>query len=90
MRPGDRLGLQAGVGGEGEQKPLVGDEIVEHRVQEGRVRRGGAKVVGAEAGQVEEPAEPLGIIGDEGQCRLPPAIVRPRGSPIASFSGNRA
>ena len=37
MRPGDRLGFQAGVGGEGEQKRLVGDEIVEHRVQERRV-----------------------------------------------------
>ena len=29
MRPGDRLGFHAGVGGEGEQKRLVADEIVE-------------------------------------------------------------
>ena len=71
------------VGGEGEQKLLVADKIVEHRVEESRVRRGGAKVVGAEAGQVEEPAQPVGIGGDECQsayrqrpsglegCRLP-------------------
>ena len=90
MRPGDRLRLHPGVGGEGDEQLFVGDQIVEHRVQERRVRRGAAEIMGAEASQVEEPAQPVRVGADEGERARPPEIGRTRGLRIASISGNRA
>ena len=46
MRPRDRLRLEAGVGREFDEQRFVGDQIVEHRTQERRVRGCGSEVVG--------------------------------------------
>ena len=69
MRPRDRLRLEAGVGCKLDEQRFVGDQIVEHRAQERRVRGRGSEVIGAQSGQAEEPAQPVGIGGDEGRAR---------------------
>ena len=55
--------------GEGEQQRLVGGDIVEHGGEKARVGRRLAQIVRAEAGQREEPLEPLGIGGEKAQAR---------------------
>ena len=90
MRPRDRLRLKAPFGCELNEQLFVADQIVEHRAQERRVRGCGSEVVGAQSGQVEEPVQPVGVGGDEGQRADRQRSGRIRRLRIASSSGNRA
>ena len=54
MRPRNRLRLETGVGCKVNEQLFVGDQIVEHRAQEGRVGGRGAEIIGAEPGYAEE------------------------------------
>ena len=60
MRPRDRLRLEAGVGCKFDEQPFIGDQIVEHRAQERRVRSRGSEVIGAQSGYAEEPVSRSG------------------------------
>ena len=64
MRPRHRFRLETGVCGKLNEQLFVGDQIVEHRAQERRVRGRGPEVIGAQAGYAEEPAQPVGIGGN--------------------------
>jgi hypothetical protein len=61
------LRLETGVGRKLNEQLFVGDQIVKHRAQERRVGGRGAEVLGAQSGYAEEPAQPAGIGGNEGE-----------------------
>src|SRR6266571_5111537 len=47
------------------QQRLVGREVIEHAEEKLRLARGRADGIGADSGRCQEPAEPLGLAGDE-------------------------
>ena len=67
VRQRDRLRLQVGVGGEAEEKLLVGQHVLEHRAVECRTLRRISQIVGTKSGEIEESLEPLRVSREEGQ-----------------------
>ena len=90
VRPRDRLRLQAGVGGEVNEKLLVGDHILEHRAVECRILRRVSQVVGTKSGKIEESAGAAPRRRRERPTPRPPMIGRIRRLRIAALSRNGA
>ena len=67
MRAHHRLGLHPGMLGDREQQRLVRGDMVEHAGEEGRIGRGLPDSVRPNARQAEEPAQPLGVLGEESE-----------------------
>jgi hypothetical protein len=68
VRQRDRLRLQVGVGGEAEEKLLVGQHVLEHRAVECRTLRRISQIVGTKSGEIEESLEPLRVGREKGNA----------------------
>ena len=68
MRAHHGFGFHPDMLGNREQQRLVGGDVVEHAGEERRIGRGLADSVGADARKAEEPAQPLGVLGQESEC----------------------
>jgi hypothetical protein len=53
--------------GEGDQQPLVPEQVIQHPAQERRIGGAAAQLGRPDPAQRQEPAEPLGILGQEGE-----------------------
>ena len=69
MRKRDFLRSEAGIGGESEQKLLVGKHILEHRRVERGILRRIPQIMRAKSGEAEESVEALGVGREKGQRR---------------------
>ncbi len=66
-RDRDALGFEFMRLGELQQQGLPAEQVIQHRAEPGGIAGDGAQGAGIDAGQADEPFQPVVIAGNEGQ-----------------------